>query len=252
MNRRCLPSVKDNAWQLSSFRFGTFVGWRGWPRNRLLGFQPAWAGRGEVRRARSRLAMTVACMRQRNVARAASNDAFKLLPESFGTKPWPAGFFKRENRIMVEQNFQGSDNTKEAGKSEKIRSAAGDAFDKASDMARDAREKAKRAASDTASSMTDSVVGRLAKAMRLAADDLSTESPLLAGVVRSAAGNVGHFASRMENQTVDQLAKTASDYTRRQPALVFGLAALAGFFAFRTFKNAQSVSAPPIQPTDLH
>jgi hypothetical protein len=205
-------------------------------------------------------------MRQRNVARAASNDAFKLLPESFGTKPWPAGFFKRENRIMVEQNFQGSDNTKEAGKSEKIRSAAGDAFDKASDMARDAREKAKRAASDTASSMTDSVVGllneqlgsgaesagRLAKAMRLAADDLSKESPLLAGVVRSAAGNVGHYASRMENQTVDQLAKTASDYTRRQPALVFGLAALAGFFAFRTFKNAQSVSAPPIQPTDLH
>ena len=107
---------------------------------------------------------------------------------------------------MVEQNFQGSDNTKEAGKSEKIRSAAGDAFDKASDMARDAREKAKRAASDTASSMTDSVVGllneqlgsgaesagRLAKAMRLAADDLSKESPLLAGVVRSAAGNVGH------------------------------------------------------------
>jgi hypothetical protein len=56
----------------------------------------------------------------------------------------------------------------------------------------------------------------------------------------------------MENQTVDQLTKSASDYTRRQPALVFGLAALAGFFAFRTFKNAQSVSAPPIQPTDVH
>ena len=35
-------------------------------------------------------------------------------------------------------------------------------------------------------------------------------------------------------------------------AAVFGLAALAGFFAFRTFKNAQSVSAPPIQPTYNH
>jgi hypothetical protein len=114
--------------------------------------------------------------------------------------------------------------------------------------------------------MTDSVVGllneqigagadsagRLANAMRLAADDLSKESPVLAGVVRTAAGNVGQYASRMENQTVDQLTKSASDYTRRQPALVFGLAALAGFFAFRTFKNAQSVSAPPIQPTDVH
>jgi len=187
-------------------------------------------------------------------------------PESFGTKAWPAGFLNEENRIMVDQNYQGSDKAKEAGKNEKIRAAAGDAFSKASDMARDAGEKAKRAASDTASSMTDSVVGllneqigagadsagRLAKAMRLAADDLSKESPLLAGVVRTAAGNVGHYASRMENQTVDQLTKTASDYTRRQPALVFGLAALAGFFAFRTFKNAQSVSAPPIQPTDMH
>jgi hypothetical protein len=167
---------------------------------------------------------------------------------------------------MIDQNFQGTDNAKEAGKNEKIRAAAGDAFDKASEMARDAREKAKRAASDTASSMTDSVVGllneqigagagsagRLANAMRLAADDLSKESPMLAGVVRTAAGNVDHYASRMENQTVDQLTKSASDYTRRQPALVFGLAALAGFFAFRTFKNAQSVAAPPIQPTDVH
>jgi hypothetical protein len=167
---------------------------------------------------------------------------------------------------MVDQNFQGSDKAKEGSKSEKIRAAAGDAFSKASDMARDAGEKAKRAASDTASSMTDSVLGllneqigagadsagRLANAMRLAADDLSKESPVLAGVVRTAAGNVDHYASRIENQTVDQLTKTASDYTRRQPALVFGLAALVGFFAFRTFKNAQSVSAPPIQPTDVH
>ena len=166
---------------------------------------------------------------------------------------------------MGEQNFQ-RDIPKEGSKGEKLRAAAGDAFFKASDMARDAGEKAKRAASDTASSMTDSVVGllnerigsgaeaagRLAKAMRLAADDLSKESPLLAGVVRTAAGNFDYHASRMENQTVDQLTKTASDYTRRQPALVFGMAALAGFFAFRTFKNAQSVSAPPIQPTDAH
>jgi hypothetical protein len=61
---------------------------------------------------------------------------------------------------------------------------------------------------------------------------------------------VDGYANRLENQTVEQLTKTASDYTRQQPALVFGLAAVAGFFAFRTFKNTQSVSSPPIQPTD--
>ena len=167
---------------------------------------------------------------------------------------------------MGDQSFDASDPTATQGSQRTGRShtTAGDAFSKASDMARDAGAKAKRAASDTASGMTDSVMGllneqlgtgaasagRLADAMRVAADDLSRESPLLAGVVRTFAGNVDGYADRLENQTVEQLTKTASDYTRRQPALVFGLAAVAGFFAFRTFKNTQSVSSPPIQPTD--
>jgi hypothetical protein len=65
---------------------------------------------------------------------------------------------------------------------------------------------------------------------------------------------VDHYADRLEDQTVEQLAKSASDLTRRQPALMFGLAALAGFFAFRTFKStsASSVASPPIQPTHSH
>jgi len=166
---------------------------------------------------------------------------------------------------MGDQSFDASDPTATQG-GHRNHTTAGDAFSKASDMARDAGARAKRAAAETASSVTDSVMdllkeqlgtgaasaGRLADAMRVAAGDLSRESPLLAGVVRTFAGNVDSYANRLENQTVEQLTKTASDYTRRQPALVFGLAAVAGFFAFRTFKNAQSVSSPPIQPTDQH
>ena len=165
---------------------------------------------------------------------------------------------------MGDQSFDASDPTATQGSHRTT--TAGDAFSKASDMARDAGAKAKRAASETASSMTDSVMGllneqlgtgaasagRLADAMRVAADDLSRESPLLAGAVRTFAGNIDGYADRLENQTVEQLTKTASDYTRRQPALVFGLAAVAGFLAFRTFKNAQSISSPPIQPNDQH
>jgi len=167
---------------------------------------------------------------------------------------------------MGDQSFDASDPTATQGSHRTGRShtTAGDAFSKASDMARDAGARAKRAASETASSMTDSVMGvlneqlgtgaasasRLADAMRVAADDLSRENPLLAGAVRTFARNVDGYADRLENQTVEQLTQTASDYTRRQPALVFGLAAVAGFFAFRTFKNAQSISSPPIQPHD--
>ena len=125
-------------------------------------------------------------------------------------------------------------------------------------------EKAKRMASDTASGVADSAMAllndqlvssaasaaKLADAMRLAANDLAKESPSLAGAVRTFAANVDSCADRLQNQTVEELTRNASNYTRKQPALVFGLAALAGFFAFRTFKSAQSVSSPPIQPSN--
>ena len=71
---------------------------------------------------------------------------------------------------------------------------------------------------------------------------------MLASLVRGFSHNVDNYAERLEGQTVEQLNQSASDFTRRQPALMFGLAAVAGFFAFRTFKNARSVSSPPIQP----
>ncbi|MGA6998961.1 MAG: hypothetical protein WBZ22_22315 [Pseudolabrys sp.] len=171
---------------------------------------------------------------------------------------------------MNNQNFEDAESpaSGERTQSSKIRDAAGEAFSKASDTARDAGEKAKRAAADAASSMSDHVMGllndqlgvgaqsanRFAGSMRVAADDLEHENPMLAGLVRGFAHNVDHYADRLEDQTVEQLAKSASDLTRRQPALMFVLAALAGFFAFRTFKSAsaRSVASPPIQPTHYH
>jgi len=168
---------------------------------------------------------------------------------------------------MANQSFedaQSPDFSEHEAGNKKFREAAGESFSKASDSARDAAEKAKRAASDAASSVSDHVMGLLndqicvgaqsanhfASSMRIAADDLERESPILAGFVRGFAHNVDRYADRLEDQTVDQLVKSASDLTRRQPALVFGLAALAGFFAYRTYKTASdsSVSSPPIQP----
>jgi hypothetical protein len=170
---------------------------------------------------------------------------------------------------MTNENFEGAESpgwTEHQTRNKKPRDAASDAFSKASDTARDAGEKTKRAAADAASTMTDTVMGlfneqlgvgadsagRFASSMRLAADDLAGENPMLAGIVRSFARNVDNYADQLEDQTVEQLVHTASDYTRRQPALVFGLAAIAGFFAFRTFKNSRSVTSPPIQPTHHH
>jgi ElaB/YqjD/DUF883 family membrane-anchored ribosome-binding protein len=144
-----------------------------------------------------------------------------------------------------------------------MKETATDAFTKASDMAREAGAKAKEAASDTASSMTNhvkdlidrqigsgaDVANHFANSARLAADDLDTQSPMLAGLVRNLADKVEGYAEDFQDQTVDHLIRSASDFTRRQPALVFGLAAVAGFFIFRTMKSAQATASPPIQPT---
>jgi hypothetical protein len=42
----------------------------------------------------------------------------------------------------------------------------------------------------------------------------------------------------MRGKSVDELMRTASDFTRRQPALVFGLASLAGFVLLRVLKSS--------------
>jgi hypothetical protein len=43
----------------------------------------------------------------------------------------------------------------------------------------------------------------------------------------------------MKGKTAEDLWDSAVDFTRRQPGLVFGLASLAGFLAYRTIKSTQ-------------
>ena len=69
------------------------------------------------------------------------------------------------------------------------------------------------------------------------ADSLDHSAPQLANFVRSAAERVEEFSEDMRGKSVDELMRTASDFTRRQPALVFGLASLAGFVLLRVLKS---------------
>jgi hypothetical protein len=55
--------------------------------------------------------------------------------------------------------------------------------------------------------------------------------------MRGAAKKVEEFSRDLQGQTVDDLMRTASDFTRRQPAVVFGLASLAGFLLLRVLKS---------------
>jgi ElaB/YqjD/DUF883 family membrane-anchored ribosome-binding protein len=82
----------------------------------------------------------------------------------------------------------------------------------------------------------------VAKSARRAADELETAAPQIAGLVRGVADRVEDYSRDLETQSAADIYEAASDFTRRQPAVVFGLAALAGFFALRTIKNSSTRS----------
>lgn len=170
---------------------------------------------------------------------------------------------------MQDQDFgsHSSKSTTSSGRDSKpggVAGTASDALSKTRELSGQAAEAARRTAADTASNVTShvrelldrqvgagaSLIGHVADSARRVANDLDRDAPQLAGLMRGVADQVSHYADDMHDQTVEDLVRTASDFTRRQPALVFGLAALAGFFAFRTLKHSPSmISSPPIQPS---
>jgi len=167
---------------------------------------------------------------------------------------------------MSNQDFHRSstESTRAGGSaSEWTSKTAKDAMSTASAFAEEAAGKAKQAASDTAETLTGEVkellnrqVGggadmlcHVSRSARRAAEDLEHDSPQIAGLARGLASQVDRYADGLRDQSIDEIWRSVADFTRRQPALVFGLAALAGFVALRTVKSNPSISAPSIQPS---
>jgi hypothetical protein len=165
---------------------------------------------------------------------------------------------------MSNQDFtRGAARNPRAPEADRSAKSVKDALSTASSFAEETAGKVKQAASDTAETLTGEVkdllnrqvgsgsdmLGCVARSARRAAEDLERDAPQIAGLVRTLASRVDGYAQGLQDQSVDQLWRSASDYTRRQPALVFGLAAIAGFFALRTLKSTPSIPAPSIQPS---
>jgi hypothetical protein len=161
---------------------------------------------------------------------------------------------------------QDSRETRQGGprKSENLSSKTDDLISTASAMAGAAASKVGDVASETAGTVSAQVtqlldrqvgagahmVEQVARSAKRAAEELDQETPQLANLVRTFAGQIDGYAENLRDQSVNDLMRSASDFTRRQPALVFGAAALAGFFALRMIKSSSPISAPSIQPTD--
>jgi hypothetical protein len=167
---------------------------------------------------------------------------------------------------MTNQDFRresGAPSGTHEGVSDRAAKAAKEGLANASSFAGQAADKARQVATETAANITDEVkgllnrqvgggadiLGSVARSARLAAADMDRDAPEIAGLVRTFASRVDGYSQNLRGQSVDQLWRNAADFTRRQPAVVFGLAALAGFFALRLVKSSPSVSAPPIAPS---
>jgi hypothetical protein len=132
-----------------------------------------------------------------------------------------------------------------------IRGQAGDAVSKLADVAQAAGQQAKATATSLASEANEKAkgvmnqqvaagadwVGHIAEATKAAADSLKQNAPQSSGLVRDAATRVEKLSKNLKDQSVEELYQSASDFTRRQPAVVFGSAALFGFFIFRLLKT---------------
>jgi hypothetical protein len=135
------------------------------------------------------------------------------------------------------------------------RGQAGETMTKLTDAAQQAGRQAKDSASSLASQANEKakgmineqiakgagMVGHIADSIGHAADHLDSEAPQLASLVRSAAEMSKDFSRDMQDKSVEEVFQSASDFTRRQPALVFGSAAVAGFFLFRLLKSGTAV-----------
>jgi hypothetical protein len=87
------------------------------------------------------------------------------------------------------------------------------------------------------------LVGRVASAIKTAADELDRTSPALSGFVRGAGEKVQDLSQQFRGKSADELLADTRDFVRRKPALVFGAAAALGFVAYRVLNAGMTQSA---------
>jgi hypothetical protein len=89
------------------------------------------------------------------------------------------------------------------------------------------------------------LAGRVASAIKTAADELGRSSPMLGDVVRGASERVDDLSQQFRDKTADEILADTRDFVRRKPALVFGAAAALGFVAYRVLNAGIAQTASP-------
>ncbi len=99
------------------------------------------------------------------------------------------------------------------------------------------KEKARDAAEEAKAKGVDQIAG-VTRAVHSAADELGRELPQAAGFIHSAADKLEDASARLRDKSVEDLVTTFNNFTRRQPAVAFAGAVLAGFALSRFLKSS--------------
>jgi len=127
--------------------------------------------------------------------------------------------------------------------------AAKQAISAAGSLSALAGEEVKRVA-DRQVAVGADIIQNVADAIRTAADNLDESVPQLGGLARGAADRIGDFSETIREQSITDLARTASDFARRRPAILLGAAAAAGFILYRILGAASSGYTPESDEMD--
>jgi hypothetical protein len=83
------------------------------------------------------------------------------------------------------------------------------------------------------------------RAIHHAADDLEGSSPDIARHVRAAADSLNGISVALRERSAGQLLQDVTDFARRQPTLLFGVAAIAGFGLVRFARSSAGGTRSP-------
>jgi hypothetical protein len=83
------------------------------------------------------------------------------------------------------------------------------------------------------------------RAIHHAADDLEGSSPDIARHVRAAADSLNGISVALRERSAGQLLQDVTDFARRQPTLLFGVAAIAGFGLVRFARSSAGGRGAP-------
>lgn len=190
-----------------------------------------------------------------------SNNKTKSMSKTSTDKSWSADSKDKswsvDNQTSTDKSWSSDNATSDVAKAaeevtEQVKKSADEVMTAAKETVQDLAEPLKDKALDLAKEQKDAGADHLrmlARAMNSASQAVQSDVPQLANYIKNLSGKLEQVSTDIRDQELDQLGQSASDFAKRNPALVFGGAMLAGLALTRFLKSSsQPSTSMPSRP----